>query len=162
MSGITRPQGCEQFEDSYDLYVLGSLEDAESSELAEHILAGCTYCDFQLERALSRTQAISQAVPLIDPPARLRRRLAGSIGAAPASQKSLLPWLIAATASLMLGVFGVWEYKAHDLEQQVSRTLASESARVSSMVQILAAPGTVEVTVSGCQEPSAAWRALCA
>ena len=148
MNDVIHKQGCEQFEDSYDLYVLGSLEEPEANALAEHLLAGCAYCESQLQRALSRTQAISQAVPLVGPPARLRRRLASSIGATPASWHGWFPWLITAAASLILVAFGLWRFQAQRSEQKLSHAFAAESARVSSMLEILAAPGTVELPLT--------------
>ncbi len=151
MSGVLPEQGCERFEDSYDLYVLGSLEETEANAFAEHLQAGCVHCEGQLQRALSRTQAISQAVPLVDPPDRLRRRFASSIGARPDTRGSWVPWLVALAASFALAALGVWILQARRPEP-LQPSQAPESARVSSMIEILAAPGTVEVPLTETQK----------
>ncbi len=149
MNNTIHNQNCERFEDSYDFYVLGSLEEPEASAFSEHLLAGCAYCEAQLQRASNRAQFISQTVPLAEPPTRLRSRFAGSIGAAPvAGRNNLLPWLIAIAASLILAVLSLRQFQAQHSVEQPAQTLTAESARVSNMLQILAAPGTVELPLT--------------
>ena len=140
MSDYFPSPACKQYEDSYELWVLGSLEEPEATSLAEHVAAGCPYCHFRMQLAVDQTGAISQAVPLVSPPAHLRRRFAASIGAVPAYRPSRVPWLIATAAGVLLAVLAVWQFRAHRDEQQVARTLSAESARVSGMLEILAGP----------------------
>lgn len=148
MSEVLKSSGCEQYEDNYDLYVLGSLEEPEAASLAEHLASGCAYCHSQMKQAVGRVGSISQAVPLVAPPAHLRRRLSASLGVAPVARPNRLPWLIATAAAMLLAVMTVWQFRTQLFEREVPRNLAAESTRVSGMLEILAAPGTVELPLA--------------
>ena len=55
---------------------------------------------------------------------------------------------MAAAASLIVTFFGLWQFQAQRDERRLSHALTAESARVSSMLEILAAPGTVELPLT--------------
>ena len=128
---------CDQFTDSVELYALGALESPEANALAEHLATGCPVCHEALRRALSQISIVSHDVPLVDPPARLRRRVKEAI--APSSVASpwrqWLPWTVAAAALVTLAVGLTLE----------NRTRPSENPHVANMLQILGAPGTTKV-----------------
>ncbi len=150
---------CEQFEDSYDLYALGSLENPEAGAMEEHLLTGCLHCHAEIEQAMERARLISSSVPMVDPPARLRRRIHGL--AAPQTlvavqggkRAAFWPWLIAAAACLALIATAVVQYRTSRSERQTLQMIASQNARVSNTIAILGTPGTVELPLRDPSQP---------
>ena len=128
---------CDQFTDSVELYALGALESPEANVLTEHLGTGCPVCHEALRRALFQISLVSHDVPLVEPPARLRRRVKEAIGPSPvaAPWRQWLPWAVAAAAFVTLAVGLTLE----------SRTRPSENPHVANMLQILGAPGTTKV-----------------
>lgn len=140
---------CEQFEDSYDLYALGTLEETEAESLRDHLSGGCNRCRSEVNAALQRAAVITSAVPLVDPPARLRVRIRQSIDPKPERASSFWGWRAAIAAMCLASVAAVFvAYRATTARQQLS----AESERVSKMLEILGAPGTVEVPLSDTSE----------
>ncbi len=66
---------CEELRDDYELYALGSSAQPVTRELREHLGRGCENCLPGIRSAISLTTRLSLAVPLADPPARLRKRV---------------------------------------------------------------------------------------
>lgn len=138
---------CERFRDDLELYALGALEREPANALAEHLATGCPICHEALRRALEQSRLVSSTVPLVDPTARLRRRLHEAIAPVGATRWRWLPWAVAAAAVLLLVV---------SLRQQF-RSSSSESAaqaRFSTMLQILGAPGTRNVAFTDPKAPA--------
>ena len=132
---------CDQFSENCELYVLGSLDSAEANVMAEHLASGCAVCQAELRRAIAQNEIISRTVPLIDPPARFRRRIEKSFVPDRAPRWQFWPWAIAAAALLALVAGLVLQNRWRQAEGQ-------QSARISNMLEILAAPGTKEVSFS--------------
>lgn len=138
---------CEQFRDDLELYALGALENQPAAALAEHLATGCALCHERLRQALEQSRLVSATVPLIEPPARLRRRLREAIAPAPLKQRLWLPWAVAAAAVLLLAL--AW---THQLRSQSSEE--AKQARVSAMLRILGAPGTQAVPFADPKAPN--------
>jgi hypothetical protein len=138
---------CEQYRDDLELYALGALEHQPAAALTEHLADGCSICQERLRRALEQSVLISSAVPLVEPPARLRRRLQEAIAPKPAKQRFWLPWAVAAAALLILAMTWTWQVRSRSSEEV-------RQARVSAMLQILGAPGTQEVSFTDPKLPN--------
>lgn len=133
---------CDQVRDDLELYALGALETEPANALAEHLAAGCISCNEALRRAMEQNRLVSSAVPLVDPPARLRRRVHDAISPVAAPQRQWLPWAIAVAALLALAA----GFTLQNRSRQSATVIAqADQARVSTMLQILGAPGTQEV-----------------
>jgi len=137
---------CDQFQDSYELYALGALESAEANALREHLATGCSACNAEVRRAVRQGEIIFRTVPSIEPPAALRSRVESVFAPRRASRPSLVPWLIAVAAMLALVIGLVVQRRAYDAETQLARADAAQVQRLSHMLEILQAPGTVEVS----------------
>jgi anti-sigma-K factor RskA len=134
---------CDQFSEDWELYALGSLDSAAASAMTEHLASGCSTCQAELRRALEQNEMISRAVPLVAPPARLRRRMQESFAPPGRALRrwQFWPWALAVAALLALAAGLVLQNRWRQTEQQ-------EFARVSSMLEILGSPGTREVRFS--------------
>jgi anti-sigma-K factor RskA len=151
---------CEELRECLELYALGLLEEPERSELHRHLQTGCAVCVPAFKRALATNAAIATLAPLVDPPARVAKRVrALSAVQEPRAGKWLPVW--AAAAAILLSIC-VWlglrdrRYAAEladarsELSQaraQGSRT-AAQLARVQSALDFLNAPDT-RLVVSG-------------
>lgn len=138
---------CEQFREDLELYAAGALEREPANALAEHLATGCRHCHEALQEALEQSRLISSAVPLVDPPRRLRRRVHEAIAPGVTPSRRWLPWLVAAAAVLLLAV---------GLRQQLrsSSSSAAEQSRVSAMLEILGAPGTQSIPFTDAKTPA--------
>jgi len=63
---------CEQFRDSYELFVFGTLDDLEREEIAAHLGRGCSECVAGVSRARLLATHLGVVAPPADPPAHLR------------------------------------------------------------------------------------------
>lgn len=149
---------CEQIADLLDLYALGSLEHADAEAVRTHLLSGCKPCAAKFEQALSEAAQISSAMPLVDPPAGLRDRIAASVGASkpvvalPQKRRpsSLAAWLVAAASLAALAIGITWQESVHRreiaaLEASIAETNDAAAQRTAALLSILQAPGTKQV-----------------
>lgn len=137
---------CDQFSENCELYALGLLDSAEANMMTEHLADGCPVCQAELKRASEQNEIVSRTVPLVDPPARLRRRIRESFAPEPAPRLQFWPWAVAAAALLALVAGLTWMNRTRQIEQQLARSHSEELSRVSNMLEILGAPGTKEVS----------------
>jgi hypothetical protein len=157
---------CDQFTDLFELYAIGVLEKEESQALRSHLDQGCDDCGKRFVQALMQANAVSETVPLEEPPAVLRNRIAASVAAAlpvseaapvimmpKAAKKSrpaIVPWLVAAAsiAALALGI-GYEENarrtEVDALNASIEVSAKAEAQRTAAMLSILQAPGTKQV-----------------
>ncbi|MGI8991382.1 MAG: anti-sigma factor domain-containing protein [Bryobacteraceae bacterium] len=66
---------CEELREDYELYTLGSSEEPATGELREHLQRQCGNCLPGVRSAAIFTSKLSAAVPIVEPPARLRKRV---------------------------------------------------------------------------------------
>ncbi len=66
---------CEELREDYELYTLGSSEEPATGELREHLHRRCGNCLPGVRSAAILTSKLSAAVPIVEPPARLRKRV---------------------------------------------------------------------------------------
>ncbi len=100
---------CELLADEYGLYALGISEGPELSALREHLADGCPVCVPGVREAAAIVVGLSATVRLVDPPARLRRRITGMLADAPSSKPAAAGWwpLGIAAAFALVALFAV-------------------------------------------------------
>ena len=149
---------CEELREDYEMYAIGAAEDPVRAELAEHLSRGCTTCVSGVARARRMTAQIALSAPEVQPPARLKRRILASVGAAPARWSWTPVW--AAVSALAL--FGaVYFYgRQRDTETELVRvrgqyrTQTIELARLNDAISFLNEPQTRQVIFGqGAPEP---------
>jgi hypothetical protein len=131
---------CSDFADSFELYAVGALEAGDSEALREHLDTGCPHCAESMRLALQNTAILSASVPLVEPPAHLRRKVLAAF--LPQEQKkrawSFLPWLVTAAALIAMIAGGEYERRVRTADFQ-------EAQRMSKAIEIVQAPGTKQV-----------------
>ncbi len=95
---------CEELQLEYGAYALGSAENPERIEIAEHLARNCPNCTPGVRTAMEAVAAVSGAVKPVDPPKRLRKRVISMVS--PAGKRSwavvLTPWAVAAVLAITL------------------------------------------------------------
>jgi anti-sigma-K factor RskA len=100
---------CEELRPDYTSYALGIADDPERAEIAEHLARRCPDCMRGMASALATVTAMSGAVELTEPPARLRRRVMAAVESAPRRSWAgiVVPWAITAAMSIALVAIGL-------------------------------------------------------
>jgi anti-sigma-K factor RskA len=146
--------GHPQFDEDFDLLVLGMLEEGERRELEAH-LASCQQCARRAEEARGRMAALAFSAPFENPPARARERLLRRVRPPVARTQSfsLRPWLalpLGAVAVVLIVVVGLQNrnlrYKLKEV-QQAEQVLRSMAAQDHAVVDLLTAPDTLRITL---------------
>jgi phosphoribosylcarboxyaminoimidazole (NCAIR) mutase len=94
---------CEELSPEYGAYAFGIAEDPERAEIAAHLARACPVCSEGVRGAMGIVAAMSGAVTLVDPPKRLRGRIAGMVSRE--SRRSwplFVPWGVAAVLAVVL------------------------------------------------------------
>jgi anti-sigma factor RsiW len=141
---------CDQFQEAYELYALGLLEEPERSRLADHLRERCPICRSGVQRALEQNATISSAVSRVAPSPRLRQRIVNSIGEKAAAQTENFGWLwggaaLAAATILALTIGLSVQNRAWRAESSEVRAVSSQLARMSDAVKIIQAPETEQI-----------------
>jgi hypothetical protein len=148
---------CEEFTGLFELYAIGVLEKPEADTLRSHLDSGCDECGKKFIQALMQVNQVSETVPLVEPPAGLRERIATSVGASKPivmmpqkKQISFMPWLVAIAALLVMAVGIGYEEnlrrsQVDSLNSSIEASTKAEAERTAAMLSILQAPGTKSV-----------------
>lgn len=141
----------EEFREQSELYVLGVLEEPERSEVLAQLESGGEASRGEIRRAAMLVSALAASAPLVEPPARLRRRVLASVGMEPRHGSG---WMMQAIAALSLaclaaaGYFG-WQERGRNADLSAGLSQAhTEAAKLNEVMSLLNAPDTV-VRVSG-------------
>ncbi len=150
---------CDDFRESCELYALGLLEEPERARMTDHLRDDCPTCRAELKRALEQNAMISKTVPLVNPPRRLRQRIADSFGEKETVSKASsswqwASWAMAAATILALTIGLNIEGRARRAEGEQSRMAAAQLTRMSRAVEIMQAKGT-EQTAFNAPSPGA-------
>jgi anti-sigma-K factor RskA len=78
--------GHPQFEEDFDLYVLGTLDADEMLAMASHVKS-CAECAEKLVTARGRVASFGYAAPPADPPARVKQRLMSRVQGTSAARR---------------------------------------------------------------------------
>jgi anti-sigma-K factor RskA len=136
---------CEELREEYGAYALGVAEDPERAEISEHLARNCPNCVPGIRHALSTVAAMSGAVPMIEPPKHLRRRVVAMV--APSKVRAawpvILPWAVAAALAIALALV-----TAPALRQ------SSTTAKLEQALSILNDPSVKEVTFGEPAKPA--------
>lgn len=168
-----------QFDEDFDLYVLGTLDLEERDALELH-LTHCAECAPRLEQARGRMAALALAAPLETPPSAARDRLLQRVQSEERAERRKLRsldaaspfWrrtnavLAVATAALIIAIavlsvqYHRWSKRLSELEKTEQRIealrnqQAAEASRARAVLEVLTAPDTLKVTlVSGAARP---------
>lgn len=164
-------KGHPQFEEDFDLYVLGALEGEERTAMDSH-LATCPDCGARLEEARGRMALLALSAPVSAPPPAVKERLMRSLkpqgsklespqGFMAPRRMRIWRWLtpVSALAAVVLAAFCVWlavqngrlgqevrdaTYQQQRLRAQVRLTQA-ENAKARLVLDVLTSPATVKV-----------------
>jgi hypothetical protein len=149
---------CEQFTDLFELYAVGALEKPEADTLRSHLESGCDECGKKFIQALMQVNQVSETVPMVEPPAGLRDRIAASVGSGNSvimmpqkkQKSSFAPWLVAIAALLAMAIGIGYEEnlrrtQVDSLNASIEASTKAEAERTAAMLSILQAPGTKTV-----------------
>lgn len=129
---------CEELRPEYGAYALGIAEDPERIEIAEHLARNCPVCVPGVRSALATVAVMSSAVKPVDPPKRLRRRVA-ALASHEGEKRSwaavLVPWIVAGALAIALISIAL-PGKLHP----------SDSSRLEEALSILNDPTTKDVS----------------
>ena len=144
---------CDRYREMLELYALGTLESVEANAVAEHLGTGCPACRQALRRALDLNVLVARDVPLVEPPARLRRRIGDSIAPIPAAKSTWFAWALALAALLALAIGLGLQFRLQRAQAEMAQGQSADSARLSSALQILGAAGTKAVSFTDATRP---------
>jgi len=149
---------CQELSELFELYAMGVLDDADQSDLREHLEAGCAVCAGELKRAVALVSMLSTMPEQVPPPARLRRRVLAGVGI----EKSNLGWTaVLVAASLVLAAAVVWLNAENrrdsaalaEARAEIRRT-AADLAGAQSALEFLNEPETKQLVFGqGRQQP---------
>ncbi|MFZ1130432.1 MAG: anti-sigma factor [Terriglobales bacterium] len=123
---------CAHMEEDWDLFALGSLDEAAQQKMASHLQSGCQQCQRRYMEAQTGVVSIASFVPTHQPSARVERDLMKRIrqeermaatgpGIAPAWLRwSLAPWALAAACLVLAGWF-FWQQRRLGTELTTAR-----------------------------------------
>jgi hypothetical protein len=136
---------CEELREDYTSFALGVADDPERSEIAGHLARKCPVCIAGVASAMTTVTAMSGAVPLIDPPKNLRRRIVASVQPAPRRSWAavFVPWAITAALSIALVSIGI-----------SGRRRSGDTAKLQQALSILNDPATRDVSFGEAEKPS--------
>jgi hypothetical protein len=93
---------CEELRDDYCLWALGIADEPARSEIAAHLARECPDCTAGVRSAMVTVSTMSGAVKEIDPPKRLRRRIAAMVAPEPSRGIAAIPWIASALLAIAL------------------------------------------------------------
>ena len=166
---------CEELRDHYELFVLGVAEEAESSEIREHLRRNCEACAAGVKGARELSALIGASAPSAAPRAVLRDRIMSSVGASanPAAMVVVrgFHWArvwaaVAGLAAVTAVYFGVRDGQEQqrstelhaDLDRQTAEAaqLTGQLARLNDALAIVNNTEGVEVSFGPGQQPQPA------
>jgi len=71
---------CQHLDESYELFLLGTLPAAEAAEVSEHLERGCSYCLEHLQEAALTTYLLSQTARPVRLDPKLKSQLLRRVG----------------------------------------------------------------------------------
>jgi hypothetical protein len=136
---------CQELEDMFELYALGTLEPTEKQEIEAHLIRGCQNCQRTLADALALNTGVLSFVPQASPPRRLKPRLLASLGVHLTSWAWV--WALGAACLLLIALWlGVEERQRTTQLADARRALLEvngERDRLTKALQFLSDPQTL-------------------
>ncbi len=147
---------CSHIEEDWELFALGSVDEATQLTMASHLRSGCVECRRKLLEAQAALSAVAATAPARQPSARVERELMKRVRSeglqrnAPAwGRWSLASWAFAAACLVLAG----WLFLQ---KRSVSNELASAQAALQSMRQTASLPSNPTPQTPVVQTPSVA------
>lgn len=136
---------CEELRPDYVSYALGVADDPERTEIEEHLARECRNCCPGVASANGTVAAMAGAVPLAEPPRRLRRNIVAAVEreSSRGSIWTLLPWAIAVALAVVVITMGI-----------TGRRESADTARLQEALSILNDPAARDVSFGEAQKPS--------
>jgi anti-sigma-K factor RskA len=136
---------CDDLRPDYTAYALGIADDPERSAIADHLARKCPDCVRGMSSAMATVTAMSGAVPITEPPPRLRRRVMAIVEQTPRRSWAgvFVPWAITAAMSIALVAIGV-----------SGRRQLGDTPKLRQALSILNDPATRDVTFGEAGRPS--------
>jgi anti-sigma-K factor RskA len=142
---------CDDYRELFELWALHALEPEEQRAISRHLESGCLECLPRAQNAIDMNAVISETVPRLEPPPRLRRRVQHMFGEPahePAKSRRFVWWpvlaALAATALIAIVLF-TQNRNLRDELSTLQRQSRLETGRVAALASILQAPGTREI-----------------
>jgi len=127
---------CNELRDYYELYTLGIAEDAERTEIGEHLERNCPTCVPGVRTARELISMIGAAADPVQPPARLRKRVLAIAGGQKSSLWNWSPVWAAVAAGLLIAAI-VFNTSAQRASRELERTTALlQRLEVESVAQV--------------------------
>ena len=125
---------CSELRDHYDLFAVGVAEDPERSEIRAHLDRECPVCTPAVLGARELAALLATAVPAVQPPARLRRRVL-AIAQPATSQWSWAPlWAAVAAAAVIAAIF--FNSRVHRAEAELARAQTAAAAQTRELARL--------------------------
>jgi len=136
---------CDELRQDYTSYALGIADNPERTEIADHLARKCPECISGIASAMATVTAMSGAVPVTEPPERLRRRVIATVAKEPKRSWAgvFVPWAITAAMSIALIAVGI-----------SGRRQIGDTAKLQQALSILNDPATRDVTFGEGEKPS--------
>ncbi len=153
---------CTHLQEHYEAFALGICDDPEASEIRAHVERGCETCTPGVEEVRFAATQLAYLAPEVEPPARVRRKLLGSVAESKPRARFSLNWAAAlgwgVAAVLLIGVF-FFQRQARELYERLAELdrqhleLASENERLRQVLAIVSSPETVPVSLGAPTSP---------
>ena len=140
---------CDELRPDCVLYVLGTLEDPERTELRSHLNRGCGECLAGVAEARAIAFAIGSEVDGPAPPPQLKKRVLAGITGESRARFAWLPWATAAAAIAIAVAIGGGAYLVSSQRvSQLEATLRSTTIQATQLreaMELIQSPDTTEV-----------------
>jgi anti-sigma-K factor RskA len=161
---------CDELRDQYELFVLGTADEAEADEIRTHLGRKCDVCTAGVKKARELAAMLGATAPTASPSAALRNRIMASIGA-PSASAVVLPkqgfrwspvWAaVAGLATITAVYFEVRVGQEQDRASQAFGELRDRTAQLSRLndaLSIVNDTQTVEASFGPGRQPEPAGR----
>jgi hypothetical protein len=138
---------CDDYRELFELWALYALEPEEQRAISRHLESGCLECLPRAQDAININAVISAAVPRVEPPQQLRRKVQVMFGE-PVKPRRVVWWpvlaAIAATTLIAIVLF-TQNRSLRDEVSSLERHNRVETSRAAALASILQSPGTREI-----------------
>lgn len=135
---------CEELQEQYGAYALGTLDRAESGELREHLETNCPNCLPGVRKAMGVVTLLSGGVELKDPPKRLRKRVLALVNPAAVQDNAWqLGWSLAVLFAMVLLVIAI-----------PAKKQSEDTARLEQALSVLNDPTAKDVSFGNAEKPA--------
>lgn len=132
---------CEELRGSFELYVLGLLDQPEKLEIDDHLGRSCPNCTAELQKARELNSMFFAQAPAAEPSPKLRRRVLASVGVEERRGFAWAPWAGLAAAA----AFAMFLFVNLDQERGLRARERTRMNRMQQAIALLTEPETRQV-----------------